>query len=114
MHRCIAVFGCSFMLLPVSAMAINDFWAETISSGTTSATTYLTSRDKKFVLATEDDANCFIASDGAIRGPYLEASMIEFRHSYPEIVISDIDLAKSILMRTQHVNTRPYETRKYQ
>ncbi|WP_428555978.1 DUF2388 domain-containing protein [Pseudomonas edaphica] len=107
MHKLFAVFGCSFMLLPGSAMAINDFWAETISSGTTSATTYLTSRDKKLVLATEDDANCFVASDGAIRGPYIEASIREFRSSHPEIVISDIDLAKSILVRTQQVSMRP-------
>ena len=101
MQFILAIFSCFFVLLPSSALAINDFWGETILSGTTFSTTYLTSRDKKLVLATEDDANCFVASDGAIRGPYIEAAIRGFRDAHPEVVIDDIDLAKSILVRTQ-------------
>ncbi|MFJ3121267.1 DUF2388 domain-containing protein [Pseudomonas protegens] len=107
MRKFFAVSSFVFGLVSEPAMAMNDFWAETISSGTTSGTTYLTSRDKKSVLATEDDANCFVASDGALRGPYIEAAMRKFRNSYPEVVINDLDLAKSILVRTQQVSVRP-------
>ena len=83
------------------AMAMNDFWAETLISSTSTATTYLTSRDKKLIAATRDDASSFVASDGNIKGVYLEAAMDEFRQSHPDIAISDMALAQFILAYEQ-------------
>jgi len=80
-------------------MAINDFWAETLISSTSTATTYLTSRDKKLIVGTQEDASTFVASNGGIKGVYLEAAMEKFRTSHPEMEISDMDLAQSILAR---------------
>ena len=82
-------------------MAINDFWAETLISSTSTATTYLTSRDKKLIAATRDDASSFVASDGNIKGVYLEAAMDKFRQSHPDIAVSDMALAQFILAYEQ-------------
>jgi len=87
------------MVLSSPAMAINDFWAETLISSTSTATTYLTSRDKKLIVGTQEDASTFVASNGGIKGVYLEAAMEKFRTSHPEMEISDMDLAQSILAR---------------
>lgn len=88
-------------LLTLSAtpvMAINDFWSKALSSGATTGSTYLTSStDKKIVMAIQDDASSFVASDGAIRGPYLEAAMQKIRASQPDLKISDMALASALL-----------------
>lgn len=81
------------------AMAMNEFWVETLVSSTSTATTYLTSRDKKRIAATQDDASSFVASDGAIRGAYLEAAINTFRTAHPEIDVSDMALAQALLAR---------------
>ncbi|WP_177327443.1 DUF2388 domain-containing protein [Pseudomonas sp. BRG-100] len=84
--------------IPTSVIAMNDFWIETISSGTTFSTTYLTSKDRKILTATETDASCFVASDGVIRGPYIEAAIKNFRLANPGVSVEDLDLAQSILV----------------
>lgn len=50
-------------------MADGDFWRDVISSGATTASTYLTFKHDKLIVAAQDDASAFVASDGAIRGP---------------------------------------------
>ena len=92
---------CCFLVFSSPAMAMNDFWAETLISSTSTSTIYLTSRDKKLIAATRDDASSFVASDGNIKGVYLEAAMDEFRQSHPDIAISDIALAQFILAYEQ-------------
>lgn len=99
-HLCISPV-CCLLVFSSPAMAINDFWAETLISSTSTATTYLTSRDKKLVAKAQDDASSFIASDGNIRGVYLEAAMDKIRTSHPAINISDMALALSILAYDQ-------------
>ncbi|MNT92876.1 hypothetical protein D3C72_2342320 [compost metagenome] len=45
-----------------------------------------------------DDASSFIASDGAIRGPYLEAELQRLRSEHPALQgRSDQELASAIL-----------------
>ncbi|WP_176517630.1 DUF2388 domain-containing protein [Pseudomonas faucium] len=100
--RDICISSVYFLLLfSAPAMAINDFWAETLISSTSTATTYLTSRDRKLIAATQDDASAFVASDGDIKGAYLEAAMDKFRTSHPELNISDMALAQIILIYNQ-------------
>lgn len=88
-------------LLPLtSALAEdNDFWRSLLTSGATTASSYLTSRDDhKLVGPAQDDAASFIATDGAIRGPYLEAALVQMRSTNPALAkASDADLASAIL-----------------
>ncbi|MCY1284215.1 hypothetical protein D9M68_222790 [compost metagenome] len=77
--------------------ALADFWKDVISSGATTASTYLTFKDDKLILPARDDASAFIASDGQIRGPYLEAALRQLRQDNPGLEASDAELATAIL-----------------
>ncbi|MDX9665849.1 DUF2388 domain-containing protein [Pseudomonas sp. P5_152] len=79
-----------------SAMA-DTFWRNVISSGATTASTYLTSKDHKMVLAAQDDAGSFVASDGNIRGPFFESALQKVRADNPGLQATDMELANAIL-----------------
>ena len=70
-----AVATLAVLSLPVGSAMADSFWRNVISSGATTGSTYLTFKDHKLVVAAQDDAGSFVASDGGIRGPYLEAAM---------------------------------------
>ncbi|MFK8329032.1 DUF2388 domain-containing protein [Pseudomonas sp. BJa5] len=100
MRSKLAVATLALLSLPVgSAMADDTFWQNVISSGATTASSYLTSRDHKLVVAAQDDAGSFVASNGAIRGPYLESAMQKVRAENPELQVSDMELANAILAK---------------
>ncbi|MDR6914368.1 uncharacterized protein (TIGR02448 family) [Pseudomonas sp. 3296] len=95
-----AVATAALLSLPVgSAMADDSFWQNVLTSGATTASTYLTSRDNKMVVAAQDDASSFVASDGGIRGPYLEAAMHKVRADNPGLQATDMELANAILAK---------------
>ena len=75
----------------------DSFVRDILSSGATTASTYLTVKDKKLIVPARDDASSFIASDGAIRGPYLEAALQLLRAENPHLQASDLELAGAIL-----------------
>lgn len=79
-----------------SAMA-DTFWRNVISSGATTASTYVTFKDHKLIVAAREDASSFVASDGQIRGPYLEAALRQVRADNPGLTASDEELASAIL-----------------
>lgn len=93
MHKKIACV--CFLALPGLAMADGDFWRDVISSGATTASTYMTFKDNKVVTAARDDASSFVASNGELRGPYLEAALQELRVNNPGA--DDMQLATAIL-----------------
>ncbi|MFV3325671.1 DUF2388 domain-containing protein [Pseudomonas sp. NY15372] len=95
------IAAAALLSLPLgSAMADDEtFWRNVISSGATTASSYLTSADHKMVLAAQDDAGSFVASEGAIRGPYLEAAIRKVRADNPGMKASDMDLANAILAK---------------
>lgn len=69
-----------------------------LSSGATTASTYLTFKDRKLVAAAEEDASSFVASAGEIRGPHLEAAMQQLRAENPKLrEADDMALASAIL-----------------
>ncbi|MNF54023.1 MULTISPECIES: DUF2388 domain-containing protein [unclassified Pseudomonas] len=82
-----------------SAMA-DSFWQEVISSGATTASTYLTFKDHKMIVAAQDDAGSFVASDGNIRGPFLESAMQKVRADNPGLKATDMELANAILAKS--------------
>lgn len=95
-HLYAAAFA--ILALPVgTAMADSDFWRDVISSGATTASTYLTFKDDKLIVAARDDASSFVASGGEIRGPYLEAALQRIRSEHPDLKASDSELASAIL-----------------
>ena len=75
------------------------FWRNVISSGATTGSTYLTFKDHKLIVAAQDDAGSFVASDGGIRGPYLEAAMQKVRADNPGLQATDMELANAILAK---------------
>jgi uncharacterized protein (TIGR02448 family) len=81
-----------------SAMA-DSFWNNVLTSGATTGSTYLTSRDHKLVVAAQDDASSFVGSDGSIRGPYLEAAIATARAENPGLKSSDMEIATAILAK---------------
>lgn len=89
-------FVAALSLSAVPAFA-DGFLREILSSGATTASTYLTFKDKKLIVPARDDASSFVASDGAIRGPYLEAALHKLRAEHPQLRASDIELAGAIL-----------------
>jgi uncharacterized protein (TIGR02448 family) len=90
----------ALLSLPVgSAMAEDTFWRNVITSGATTGSSYLTSRDHKLVVAAQDDAGSFVASEGSIRGPYLEAAIQKVRADNPGLQATDMELANAILAK---------------
>ncbi|MNJ75877.1 hypothetical protein D3C77_730480 [compost metagenome] len=51
------------------------------------------------MVAAQDDAGSFVASEGAIRGPYLESAMQKVRADNPGLEVSDMELAQAILAK---------------
>lgn len=94
-----AIAAAALLSLPIGFAMADTFWRNVLSSGATTGSTYLTSRDHKLVLAAQEDAGSFVASDGAIRGPFLESAMRQVRAEHPGLQASDMELANAILAR---------------
>ena len=94
-----AVATLAVLSLPVGSAMADSFWRNVLSSGATTGSTYLTFKDHKMIVAAQDDAGSFVASDGAIRGPYLEAAIQKVRSDNPDLNASDMDLANAILAK---------------
>ncbi len=88
------------LVLPAPALLADSLVRNILSSGATTASTYLTF-DKKSIVPARDDASSFVASDGAIRGPYLEAALHRLRSENPHLPASDLELARAILATEQ-------------
>lgn len=53
--------------------------------------------NNKIVREAQGDAASFVASEGQIRGAHLEAAFQEVRKTYPDLKITDLELAEAIL-----------------
>ncbi|HWT69012.1 MAG TPA: DUF2388 domain-containing protein [Pseudomonas sp.] len=95
----LAVATIALLSLPVGSAMADSFWRNVISSGATTGSTYLTFKDHKLIVAAQDDAGSFVASDGGIRGPYLEAAMQKVRDDNPGLQATDMELANAILAK---------------
>lgn len=95
----LAVATLALLSLPVGSAMADSFWRNVLSSGATTGSTYLTFKDHKLIIAAQDDAGSFVASEGSIRGPYLEAAIQKVRAANPELQASDMELANAILAR---------------
>ncbi|MFJ3486747.1 DUF2388 domain-containing protein [Pseudomonas sp. NPDC090202] len=55
--------------------------------------------DNKLILAAQDDAAAFIATDGQLRGAQLESALMYLRQSRAKLHASDRELAQAILVQ---------------
>lgn len=94
-----AIAATALLSLPIGSAMADEFLRNLMTTGATTASSYLTSRDHKLVLAAQDDAGSFVASEGAIRGPFLEAALHQVRTENPGIEASDMELANAILAK---------------
>lgn len=92
----------ALLALPAATPALADaeFWHDVLSSGATTASTYVTFKDNKQVVAMRDDASAFVASGGQIRGAHLEAALQQIRSANPQLQASDEALAQALLLQT--------------
>lgn len=98
MRRTLLVVASLSLCLPVASALARSVDAEDVAtSAGVSASLYSTFKDKKIVVAAQDDASSFIASGGTIRGAYLEAALQQIRREHPGLQASDQELAAAIL-----------------
>lgn len=94
--RFVSLFLASLLTLPGLALArdVSDY----ATSAGISASLYSTFKDDKLVVAAREDAGTFVASDGVMRGAYLEAALHHLRESRPNLAgRSDLELAAALL-----------------
>ncbi|NWC92234.1 MULTISPECIES: DUF2388 domain-containing protein [unclassified Pseudomonas] len=76
-----------------------------LTTQSTVITAYATSKvtsapfDHKLILAAQDDAAAFIATDGQWRGARLESALDYLRRTQPKLNASDLELAQAILVQ---------------
>lgn len=93
------------LCLPVTS-ALAAGWRDFATSAGVSASLYSTFRDHKIVYAAKDDASSFIASNGEIRGPYLESVLSQVRSEHPGLSADDMEIATAILTAPESVAER--------
>ncbi|NQD81002.1 DUF2388 domain-containing protein [Pseudomonas seleniipraecipitans] len=89
------------LFLAISSQTYAAGLRDILSSGATTASTYLTFKDNKMIIPAQDDASSYVASNGEIRGPYLEAALQKIRADHPDLQASDLELATAILTAEQ-------------
>ena len=105
--RCTLLVASLALCLPVASALARSVDAEDVAtSAGISASLYSTFKDKKIVVAAQDDASSFIASGGTIRGAYLEAALRQIRRDHPGLQASDQELATAILARPETPSDR--------
>lgn len=68
-------------------------------------TGYVTSKmttapfDRKLIIAAQDDAAAFVATDGELKGAQLESALMALRQTQPKLSASDLELAQAILVQ---------------
>ncbi len=76
-----------------------------VSTQSTVISAYATSKvtsapfDRKLVMAAQDEAAAFIATDGQWRGARLESALDYLRRTQPKLHASDLELAQAILVQ---------------
>jgi uncharacterized protein (TIGR02448 family) len=81
------------------AMAFDTTTQSLVASGYVTSQVTSAPFDHKLILAAQDDAAAFIASDGQLRGAQLESALVYLRQSRPKLRASDLELAQAILVQ---------------
>ena len=68
-------------------------------------TGYVTSKvttapfDRKLIIAAQDDAAAFVATNGELKGAQLESALMALRQAKPKLSAADLELAQAILVQ---------------
>lgn len=99
------ILGATFFLATTSAYATSFVIlieaTGNATKGTSDATSDVSSSssgNNKIVKQAKDDATSFVATEGRIRGAWLERAFIYVRESNPSLVTTDLNIAKAILV----------------
>ncbi|MDP3847812.1 MAG: DUF2388 domain-containing protein [Pseudomonas sp.] len=80
-----------------TSFVVTTDWTVKAFGSSSDATSSLSKKDNKVILAARDDAASFVASQGAIRGAQLEAALQQIHQHSPELQATDAQLAQAIL-----------------
>ncbi|WP_122299361.1 DUF2388 domain-containing protein, partial [Pseudomonas syringae] len=86
-----AVATVALLSIPMRSAMADTFWRNVLSSGATTGSSYLTFKDHKLIVAAQDDAGSYVASNGDIRGPFLEAAIQQVRIDNPGLKATDME-----------------------
>ncbi|VVO32086.1 DUF2388 domain-containing protein [Pseudomonas fluorescens] len=89
------------LCLPFGSVMADVDAKDVATSAGVSASLYSTFKDDKLAIPARDDASSFIASEGTIRGVYLESVLNRIRQENPGLNASDEELAKAILIQSE-------------
>jgi len=100
-------FSYRLLIVPVMFCACwsTQVLAFDLSTQSLAVSAYATSKvtsapfDHKLILAAQDDAAAFIATDGQWRGARLESALDYLRQTQPKLNASDLELAQAILVQ---------------
>lgn len=104
MNRAALLLGTCLIAQTASA---DGMLRDILSSGATTASTYLTFKDNKLIVAAEEDASSFVASAGAIRGPHLEAALQRLRSDSPQLQDADDMALATAILAGSGANAKP-------
>jgi uncharacterized protein (TIGR02448 family) len=85
------------MLMATPAAAFDLSTQGIVASGYVTSKITTAPFERKLLLAAQDDAAAFVASDGQLRAARLETALLYLRDSRPGLQASDIELAQAIL-----------------
>jgi uncharacterized protein (TIGR02448 family) len=91
------------LLLPAGVALAGVDAGDVATSAGVSASLYSTFKDHKLIIPARDDLSAFVASNGAIRGAYVESALEQVRKDHPGLQASDEELAKAILSQEDPV-----------
>ena len=95
----------TLLLMALASISQAQAQAFDLTTQTLVGSGYVTSQvttapfDRKLILAAQDDAAAFVASDGQLRGAQLESALAYLRQTQPKLHASDLELAQAILVQ---------------
>ncbi|HEX8595563.1 MAG TPA: DUF2388 domain-containing protein [Pseudomonas sp.] len=87
------------LLWTIPAQALDTTTQSLVVSGYATSQVTTGPFDNKLMLAAQDDAAVFIATDGQLRGAQLESALMYLRQTRPKLDASDLELAQAILVQ---------------
>ncbi|MFB4394189.1 MULTISPECIES: DUF2388 domain-containing protein [unclassified Pseudomonas] len=95
------VVSALLMCIPAGAALARVDAGDVATSAGVSASLYSTFKDDKRIIPAHDELSAFIASDGAIRGAYVESALEQVRKEHPGLNATDEELARALLSAEQ-------------
>ncbi|MDB6142992.1 MAG: Holliday junction resolvase [Pseudomonas sp.] len=99
----ILLFIVAALAWTTQAQAFDTTTESLVASGFVTSKVTSAPFDRKLIVAAQDDAAAFIASDGQLRGARLESALLSLREelhqTQPKLCVSDFELAQAILVQ---------------